>query len=102
MRARGDQSHTVGCTHATTTRRVVYDGVVVGRVENIATVVLSVYNSFFTAVYRYPPAPGDNPFAPLQPAGRLSPNAANNCTVLPDIIDKKGKTSTDGVVFRVL
>lgn len=43
--------------------------------------------------YRYPPAPGaDNPFAPLQPTGRLSPNTAANCTVLPDILDKKGKT----------
>lgn len=40
---------------------------------------------------RYPPASGDNPFAPLQPTGRLSPNTAN-CTVLPDILDKKGKT----------
>uniref|UniRef100_A0A2S2PL38 Paired box protein Pax-6 n=1 Tax=Schizaphis graminum TaxID=13262 RepID=A0A2S2PL38_SCHGA len=36
----------------------------------------------------YPPASGDNPFGPLQPTGRLSPNAAN-CTVLPDILDKK-------------
>ncbi|XP_050429631.1 paired box protein Pax-6-like isoform X2 [Adelges cooleyi] len=36
----------------------------------------------------YPPTSSDNPFAPLQPSGRLSPNTAN-CTVLPDILDKK-------------